>query len=220
MNTIIPFTHDVTHFHGQRIICIGRNYAEHAREMGHCPKREQPFWFFKPVTALSYDRPIVLPSWSSEIHHEIELVVGLTQTPKRHCEDSIFSAVGAFGLGIDLTARDKQSLAKQKGRPWCQAKGFDGAAPISHMVHGGLQTANRFGQLTLHKNGELAQHGNISDMIWSIPELLRYLDSFIALQVGDLLFTGTPSGVGEVNAGDEITGSLEGLDVELHCKFI
>lgn len=220
MSNFIPYVKDVTTFHASRLICIGRNYSEHAIEMGHDPKKEAPFFFFKPCSTLTNGKPIALPRWSQDVHHEIELVVAITHQPKRNNTQSILNSVGAFGLGLDLTARDLQLKAKSQGRPWCQSKSFDCASPISNLVQGSIEAISSFNKLTLRRNDQVVQQGRIDQLIWSVPELLLYLDRIFALQAGDLIFTGTPAGVGPVKGGDTLQGDLEGLDTTLSCKFV
>lgn len=194
-----------------RIICIARNYAEHAREMGHEPSAEAPFFFFKPLSALNTSGTFQLPSFSSNCQHELELVValgtggtGLTPAAAGRC-------VSGFALGLDMTARDLQQAAKSQGRPWDLAKGFDGSACLSAAATGSAADLAGFGALQLTNNGQLVQAGHLRDMLWPVPDLLAHLSGFIALRAGDLVFTGTPAGVAAVAAGDELHASLAGF---------
>lgn len=208
------------YFRPVRIICIGRNYADHAREMGHDPQREPPFFFFKPLTALARDGDFVLPAYSREVHHELELVVALDQGGRHLSEEQARNCVGGFGIGLDMTCRDIQKQLKEAGRPWELAKGFDGSAPCSAIAQGGFADLERLGTMRLTRNGELVQQGHWQQMIWSVAELLQQISTYIALQPGDLVFTGTPAGVGPVVAGDRLEASLEGFPHSLRIHIV
>lgn len=203
------------YFRPVRIICIGRNYADHAREMGHDPTREPPFFFFKPITALARDGNFVMPQYSREVHHELEMLIALDQGGRNLSEQQARNCVGGFGLGLDMTCRDIQRQAKEAGRPWELAKGFDGSAPCTAIGQGSFDDLERLGTMTLTRNGELVQKGHWRDMIWSIPELLQHISRHIALQPGDLIFTGTPAGVGPVEVGDRLEARMEGFPKSL-----
>lgn len=207
------------YFRPVRIICIGRNYADHAKEMGHDPAREAPFFFFKPITALARDGAFVLPSYSQEVHHELELLVAVDQGGRNLTEQQARQCVAGFGIGLDMTCRDIQRQAKEAGRPWELAKGFDGSAPCSPIAQGTINDLARLGTMTLRKNGAIVQQGHWRDMIWSVPELLQRISRYVALQPGDLIFTGTPAGVGPVVAGDLLEAAMEGFPKSLRLQI-
>jgi len=182
----------------RRILCVGRNYAAHRREMGG-DDRDPPFFFSKPADAVvppGLDAPY--PTATSDLHHEIELVVALGEG------GSIFG----FAVGVDLTRRDLQNGFKAKGQPWDAAKGFDASAPISAIVPGATIPT---GRISLSINGAMKQDGEIADMIWSVEEVLVEAGKLWKLEAGDLVFTGTPEGVGPIARGDRVEGSVEGL---------
>lgn len=194
-----------------RIICIGRNYADHAIEMGHDPKAEPPFFFYKPITALNTSGGLTLPHYSNNVHYELELVLALTSGGKNLNAQQAQACIGGFAIGLDMTCRDTQQQAKQAGRPWELAKGFDQSAPCSPIARGSYTDLAAIGPMTLTRNGEQVQHGNWRDMTWQPLELLQYLSQLTELQPGDLLYTGTPAGVGQVQAGDVLEANVEGL---------
>lgn len=203
-----------------KIICIGRNYADHAREMGHDPDREPPFFFFKPQSALAQNhRPFFHPHFSKQVEHELEFVVALGHGGSKLSPEQASECVSGFGLGLDMTCRDLQKEAKALGRPWELAKGFDGSAPCTGILPGTFADVTRFGEMTLLRNNEVVQRGHWNNMVWSIPELLAEISRYIALERGDLIFTGTPAGVGPVHRGDHLIGTLDGfpevLDIEV-----
>ncbi len=195
----------------RRIICVARNFFDHAIEMGHAPSTEPPFYFFKPLTALDLTPAFVLPAFSQEVHHELELVIALDQAPRRNTPEGLAQCICAFGLGLDMTARDVQQQAKAAGRPWDLAKGFDGAAKISTLVSGGLHDITQCGAMTLTCNGTVRQLGHWRHMTHDIPSLLQHIGQDLALGPGDLIYTGTPAGVAAVTAGDHLLGTLEGF---------
>lgn len=196
----------------RRIFCVGRNYAEHAREMGHDPNAEPPFFFTKPADALvtgGADTPY--PPATADLHHEIELVVAIgregADIPAHGVRDHIFG----YAAGIDLTRRDLQAEAKKLARPWDMAKGFDFSAPISAIVPAAKIGHPASGALTLLVNGEARQTGDIGKMIWGIPDLVANLSALVTLKQGDLVFTGTPAGVSAVTRGDRLEGEIGGV---------
>ncbi len=195
----------------RRIFCVGRNYAEHAREMGHDPDREPPFFFTKPADALvtgGADTPY--PTVTKDLHHEMEQVVALGKGGANIPESEALSHIWSYGCGLDLTRRDIQAEAKKMGRPWDMAKGFDHSAPISDLVPAaGIDPAH--GTITLKVNGEVRQSSDLSKLIWSVPEVIAYLSKLVELAPGDLIFTGTPEGVAACVRGDVLEGSLEGV---------
>lgn len=207
---------DNTLFSVNKIICIGRNYAEHAREMGHDPEREPPFFFFKPQSALAQNNTdFIYPHFSQQVEHELELVVAIGKAGRDITLENAAELVCGFGIGLDMTCRDIQKQAKQLGRPWELAKGFDGSAPCTALHAGNLADLESCGDLVLTRNGVEVQRGNWRTMVWSIPELIVEVSRYIQLEAGDLIFTGTPAGVGQVQVGDILCGTLEGLTTQL-----
>lgn len=191
-----------------KIICIGRNYAEHAKEMkSELPT--EPVFFMKPDTALLKDADFYFPDFTTDLHHEIELVIKISKAGK-HIEEQFASRYYTeIGLGIDFTARDIQAKCKEKGLPWEKAKAFDNSAPIGQFINiVGLDLGSI--SFDLRINGELRQKGNSKDLIFSFDKIIAYVSQFISLKVGDLIFTGTPEGVGPVKIGDRLEGSLNG----------
>jgi acylpyruvate hydrolase len=191
-----------------KIICIGRNYAEHAKEMkAETPK--EPVFFMKPDTALLKESEFFFPEHTNDLHHEIELVVKISKAGKHIDEQFAHKHYEEIGLGIDFTARDIQAQCKEKGLPWEKAKAFDNSAPIGKFVtKTGLDLNNI--DFDIKINGEVKQKGNSSQMIFSIDKIIAYISKFVSLKVGDLIFTGTPEGVGPVKIGDRLEGNLNG----------
>jgi len=197
----------------RRIYCVGRNYAAHAREMGHDPDREPPFFFAKPADAVTPNgATIPYPTASENVHPEIELVVALGGGGRDIAVESANDRIFGYAVGIDLTRRDMQGVAKKMGRPWDLSKGFDNSAPITAIrpvtTTGILESAT----IRLTVNGETRQQGDIADMIWNVPETISYLSGLIALKPGDLIFTGTPDGVAAIERGDALVGEVDGLE--------
>ena len=196
----------------RRIFCVGRNYAEHAREMGYDPDREPPFFFTKPADAIVPDgSEIPYPLATRDLHHEIELVVAIGAEGQEVPEAQALDLVYGYAVGIDLTRRDLQQQAKDKRRPWDASKGFDRAAPCAAIVPAAELGHPTGGAIWLKVNGETRQSGDIADMIWSVPEVIAFLSGLFRLMPGDLIFTGTPEGVGALQPGDRITGGVDGL---------
>jgi fumarylpyruvate hydrolase len=195
----------------RRIYCVGRNYAAHAAEMGHDSTREDPFFFCKPADAVLTDgRPMAYPPQTSNLHFEVEQVVALGAGGTDVAVDDALSLVWGYGVGLDMTRRDLQSAAKDLGRPWDMAKGFDQSAPIGVLVPAaGIDPGH--GALELRVNGEVKQTSDLSLMIWSVPETIAYLSTLVTLAPGDLILTGTPAGVGAVVPGDVLQGTLAGV---------
>lgn len=192
-----------------KIICVGRNYIDHINELSN-QKPENPVIFMKPDTAvLSREFPFVLPEFSNDVHYEVEVLVKIGKVGKYISSKFAHKYYNQIGLGIDFTARDLQSELKAKGLPWEIAKGFDGSAVIGDFV-----AKEQFEDLQnlsfqLVKNGEVVQYGNTQDMLWQIDELVSYVSQFFTLKVGDVIFTGTPAGVGKIESSDELEGFLE-----------
>jgi fumarylpyruvate hydrolase len=195
-----------------RVFCVGRNYAEHAVEMGHDPDRELPFFFMKPATAVvPTGSTLPFPSATEDLHHEIELVVALERGGEGIASDEALSHVFGYAVGLDMTRRDLQAQAKKAGRPWDMAKGFDRSAPVSPIRPVPAIGHPSEGAISLRINGELRQEGDLSQQIWKVPETIAYLSTLVELQPGDLIMTGTPKGVGRVEAGDHLEGHIDGL---------
>lgn len=199
-----------------RIFCVGRNYAEHAREMGHDPDREPPFFFQKHPGCLLFSpmpdgADFPYPQQTSDVHHEIELVVALAKGGNDISLDSAYEHVWGYAVGIDITRRDLQGEAKKAGRPWEIGKSFDHAGPIG-LIHPMAEAGHMSeGHIRLDVNGETRQDGNLNELIWNIPETISYLSGLFTLQAGDLIYTGTPAGVGPIVKGDVMEGHVEGL---------
>ena len=195
----------------RRVYCVGRNYAEHAREMGHDPDRELPFFFSKPADSLVIDgRDMPYPVMTADLHHEMELVVALQSGGSDIGEASALSHVWGYAAGLDMTRRDLQGEAKKLGRPWDMGKGFDHSAPIGAMVRAGSFDPTR-GAIELRVNGVVRQSSDLSKLIWSVAETIAYLSKLVRLEAGDLIFTGTPEGVAAVQRGDVLEGRVEGV---------
>jgi 2-keto-4-pentenoate hydratase/2-oxohepta-3-ene-1,7-dioic acid hydratase in catechol pathway len=200
------------------IFCIGRNYAEHARELNN-PVPEAPIVFLKPLSALVSDGgSIVLPKQSEQVHHEVEIVVLIGKSGKNISEAEAHTFISGYAVGIDVTARDIQSKAKAKGHPWSVAKGFDTFAPISNFVSADKIADPSNIDVSLTVNGEIRQKGNSKDMLFPIPRLISYLSTIFTLHPGDLIFTGTPEGVNLLNEGDRLLAQLNNGLVNLTVK--
>jgi len=196
-----------------RIYCVGRNYAKHAREMGMDPDREPPFFFSKPADALvANGTPVPYPSRTSNLHHELELVVAIGTGGRDIALDRALAHVYGYAVGLDLTRRDLQFAARDQGRPWDVAKGFDHSAPMSAIRPAADMGHLEQGAIWLEVNGETRQRANLSEMIWSVPEIVAELSTYYELRPGDLIFTGTPEGVGPVRRGDSLVGGIDGLE--------
>ena len=204
----IPIRGSHIGFPVRRIYCVGRNYAEHIREMGGEAGRDPPFFFMKPADAIVLDGRFPYPSQSQDVHHEIELVVALAAD----------ATPFGYAVGLDMTRRDLQAAAKKLGRPWETAKAFDHSAPVSGIVPASEIGHPAKGAITLDVNGIRRQTGDIAGMIWMVPGIIAELGKLFALTAGDIIFTGTPSGVGPVKRGDLLHGAIAGiatLDVEI-----
>ena len=191
-----------------KIICIGRNYAEHAKEMkAELPK--EPVFFMKPDTALLKEEDFYLPDFTKDLHHEIELVLKICKVGKHIEPQFAHKYYDEIGLGIDFTARDIQAKCKEKGLPWEKAKAFDNSAPIGSFVKKNQLVLDNI-NFELKINGETRQVGNSADLIFSFDQVIAYISKFVTLKVGDLIYTGTPEGVGQVHIGDKLEGFLNG----------
>ncbi|MGQ3211407.1 MAG: fumarylacetoacetate hydrolase family protein [Shinella sp.] len=196
-----------------RIYCVGRNFADHAIEMGHDPDKEPPFFFQKnPDTLVLPGEDFPYPSASTDVHHEVELVVALksggSDIPVEHALDCVYG----YAVGLDMTRRDLQAEAKKHGRPWEVAKAFERSAPCG-FIHPAAETGHLSeGAIRLTVNGAVRQNGNLNQMVWKVPEMIAYLSRLFTLQPGDLIFAGTPAGVGAIEKGDTMVAHIDGLD--------
>jgi fumarylpyruvate hydrolase len=196
-----------------RIYCVGRNYADHVREMGSDPKRDPPIFFSKPADAVvGNGMAVPYPPRTSNLHHEIELVVAIGRGGSRIALDQAIDHVFGYAVGNDLTRRDLQAAAKNNGAPWDVAKGFDHSAPVTAISRAEDVGHLVAGAIWLEVNGESRQRADLAEMIWSVPEIVSELSTYFELQPGDLIFTGTPAGVGPVVRGDSLVGGIDGLD--------
>lgn len=195
-----------------RIYCVGRNYAEHVREMGGDTQREAPVFFTKPADALvANDVAIPYPPRTTNLHHEIELVVAIGRGGRDIHKDRALEHVFGYAVGNDLTRRDLQAAAKKQGLPWDTSKGFDCSAPLSTIRPASRGHLSR-GRIWLTVNGQARQESDLAEMIWTVPEVLAELSTLFELKPGDLVFTGTPAGVGALKPGDRIEGGIDGLE--------
>jgi 2-keto-4-pentenoate hydratase/2-oxohepta-3-ene-1,7-dioic acid hydratase in catechol pathway len=187
-----------------KVICIGRNYVLHAKELNN-PVPEIPVWFMKPETSLIHkNQPFFYPEFSQDIHFETELVYRICKVGKYIDQKFAHTYYDAIGIGFDFTARDLQSEFKAKGLPWEPAKAFDGAAPISKFIpKEEFQNLDAI-EFSMRKNGELTQSGNSKDMLFPIDRIIAYVSKFLTLKIGDLIYTGTPAGVGPIEIGDKL----------------
>jgi fumarylpyruvate hydrolase len=196
----------------RRVFCVGRNYAEHAREMGSDPDREPPFFFMKPADALLLnDADMLYPPQSKQLHHEMELVVAIGTGGKDIAEANALSHVWGYAAGLDMTRRDLQNAAKKEGKPWDMGKGFDHSAPIGQMVPAAKIGHPASGLIDLKVNGKVRQTSDLSKMIWNVQETIAYLSRLVTLAPGDLIYTGTPENVAAVERGDLLEGIVEGV---------
>ena len=192
----------------RRIFCVGRNYADHAREMGHDSDAEPPFYFTKPADAVVQSGAIIpYPPQTSDLHHEAELVVAIGRAGRDIAEETALSHVWGYAAGNDLTRRDLQAAAKAARRPWDMAKGFDNSAVVGLIHPGPISDAT----LTCTVDGTVTQSARLSAMIWPVPVLIAHLSRLVTLQPGDLIFTGTPAGVGPLQRGQTCTVEISGL---------
>lgn len=196
-----------------KLICIGRNYAKHIEELEN-EKPENPVIFMKPDSSvLSKNMPFVIPSFSNDVHYEVEVLVKICKVGKHISQKFAPNYYNEIGLGIDFTARDLQKQLKDRGLPWEKAKAFDGSALIGDFINKNeLKNVNDL-SFSLHKNNELVQDGNTNAMLWKIDELISYVSQFFTLKIGDVIFTGTPAGVGKVEEKDTLKGILEGKEI-------
>jgi fumarylpyruvate hydrolase len=208
----LPVAESNQQFPVGRIYCVGRNYAEHAREMGHDPDREPPFFFMKPADALVLSgATIPYPRMTKDLHHEIEMVVAIGKGGSDIPVDKALDHVFGYGVGLDMTRRDLQGEAKKMGRPWEMGKAFDNSAPCTALKTAAMVGHPSKGAIWLKVNGEFTQKGDLAEMIWNVPETIAYLSKLITLRAGDLIMSGTPAGVGPVKPGDRLEGHVDGV---------
>jgi fumarylpyruvate hydrolase len=207
----LPVAGQDTVFPVRRIYCIGRNYAAHAIEMGHDPDREDPFFFQKNPDNLDTSGTFPYPPHTSDVHHEAEMLVALKTGGRNIPVDKALDHVFGYGLALDMTRRDLQGIAKKAGRPWEIGKAFEKSAPCGP-VHPVSEVGHPDqGHLELKVNGEVRQEGDLNQMIWKVPEMISYLSEYFELAPGDVILSGTPSGVGPVSVGDTMELSIAGL---------
>ncbi|BDT57964.1 fumarylpyruvate hydrolase [Massilia varians] len=196
----------------RRVFCVGRNYGAHAREMGSDPDREPPFFFTKPADAvLPASGAVPYPPATRDLHHEVELVVALGAAGSDIDPLDAMSLVWGYGVGLDLTRRDLQAVAKDAGRPWDMAKGFDASAPCSPLIPAARLGHPQDARIWLEVNGALRQEGNLNEMIWPIADVIAHLSRLVTLAPGDLIYTGTPAGVAALQPGDRVRGGVDGV---------
>lgn len=216
----LPTSDGDTLFPVRRVFCVGRNYGAHAREMGSDPNREPPFFFLKPPDAVftpqqgkrDRNRPSVpYPPQTTDLHHEVELVVALGQGGFAIDPVDALNAVWGYGVGVDLTRRDLQSEAKNLRRPWDLAKGFDFSGPCSALRPVGEVGHPERGRIWLNVDGSVRQEGDLKEQIWTVPEIIAHLSQSVVIRPGDLIFTGTPAGVGALDRGSSVTAGIDGV---------
>jgi fumarylpyruvate hydrolase len=216
----VPVAGRAERFPVHRIYCVGRNYADHAKEMGGAVERGTPMFFMKPAGALVTDgADVPYPSATGDLHHEVEMVVAIGRSGRDIAQEDALKHVFGYAVGLDLTRRDLQAAAKAKGHPWDTAKGFDASAPISalHPVADIGHPAHA--RLSLDINATTRQDSNVAEMIFSVPEIIAALSRFFELKAGDLIYTGTPAGVSALQRGDHFKARLEGV-AELSGRIV
>lgn len=207
----LPVQGSDARFPVSRIFCIGRNYAAHAIEMGHDPEREPPFFFLKSADSILTGDTMPYPAATSDLHHEVELVVALGKGGQDIAETAALDHVWGYGVGLDMTRRDLQAEAKKLGRPWEVAKSFENSAPCGKLVPAARIGHPASGAITLEVNGSRRQEGDLNQMIWKVPEIIAGLSRCFTLRPGDIIMTGTPSGVGAVVRGDLLVAHIDGI---------
>ncbi|WP_370159623.1 fumarylacetoacetate hydrolase family protein [Limimaricola soesokkakensis] len=194
-----------------RVYCIGRNFAAHAVEMGHDPDREPPFFFQKNPDNLDASGTFPYPPQSQDVHHEVELLVALKSGGSDIPVEKALDHVWGYGVALDMTRRDLQGEAKKAGRPWEIGKAFERSGPVSPLMPVAQSGHPEQGRIELRVNDELAQEGDLNQMIWKVPEMISYLSEYFELAAGDVIMAGTPAGIGPVKRGDRMRASIEGL---------
>ncbi|WP_331374543.1 fumarylacetoacetate hydrolase family protein [Sinorhizobium chiapasense] len=209
---LLPISGSLVGFPVRRVYCVGRNYAAHAIEMGHDPDREPPFFFQKnPDNLLPPGENFPYPPRSSDVHHEVELIVALRSGGADIPVEEALNHVYGYAVGIDFTRRDLQAEAKKAGKPWTAAKAFEHSAPVSELVPSEAIGHPVNGNIWLKVNGETRQQGDLDQMIWKVPEIIAELSTTFRLAPGDVIMTGTPAGVGAVERGDVVTCGVDGI---------
>jgi fumarylpyruvate hydrolase len=209
----LPIVGSQALFPVHRIYCVGRNFADHAIEMGHDPNKEPPFFFQKnPDTLVLAGRDFPYPPETKDVHHEVELVVALKSGGDNIPLEQALDCVYGYAVGLDMTRRDLQGEAKKLGRPWETGKAFENSAPCGPLHPVAEVGHPTQGAVWLKVNGETRQNGDLNQMIWKVPEMISYLSRLFTLQPGDLIFAGTPAGVGAIVQGDEMVAHVEGVD--------
>lgn len=208
----LPVAGDTRRFAVNRIYCVGRNYADHAREMGHDPDREPPFFFMKPADAIVPNgATIPYPQMTKDVHHEIEMIVAIGKGGSNISPEKALEHVFGYGVGLDMTRRDLQGEAKKMGRPWEMGKAFDNSAPCTALKTVAMVGHPAKGAIWLKVNGEVKQKGDLSELIWNVPDTIAYLSQLITLRPGDIIMSGTPAGVGPIKPGDKLEGHVDGV---------
>ena len=207
----LPVTGSDALFPVHRIYCVGRNYAAHAVEMGHDPSKEPPFFFQKNPDNLVTGPTFAYPPATENLHHEIELVAALRSGGHDIPVDKALDCVFGYAVGLDMTRRDLQDMAKELRRPWDASKAFEESAPCSAIVPASQIGHPTAGAITVAVNGRTTQSGDLNQMIWKVPEIIAHLSGLFTLAPGDLIFTGTPAGVGAVVRGDRLSGRIDGV---------
>ena len=193
-----------------KVYCVGKNYADHAKEMGGKVNKNQPFFFSKPPQAITQSANIPFPTKTDDLHHEVELVVFLKSECSNILPSEASQHIFGYAVGVDLTKRDIQAVAKKTGGPWDLSKGFDNSAPISK-IQKKEELLIEQGEISLRVNGQIRQSSNLSNMAWKIDELISWLSRYITLKPGDIIFTGTPAGVSKLNPNDKIEAEIENI---------
>jgi fumarylpyruvate hydrolase len=197
----------------RRIYCVGQNYKDHAKEMGGDPGVDKPFFFMKPADAiLQNGETMPYPPGTSDLQHEVELVVAMAMGGRNIPPEKVNDMIFGYATGLDMTQRDVQAELKKKGRPWEMAKAFDFSAPCSSITPEMYSGVVAKGKIQCKVNGELRQNADLADMIWGVPEIVHHLSKLVEIMPGDLIFTGTPAGVGPVVKGDKIEATIAGLE--------
>ncbi|MFM0080109.1 fumarylacetoacetate hydrolase family protein [Paraburkholderia sediminicola] len=210
--TSVAVSGSTSRFPVRRVFCVGRNYADHAREMGANPDRDPPFFFSKPADAVVPATGVLpYPPLTSDLHHEIELVIAVGKEGKTIAPENALDFVWGYGVGVDLTRRDLQATAKKLSRPWDWAKGFDASAPVSEIKPASELGHPSCGRIWLSVNGEVRQQGDLSEMIWPVADIISYVSQAVTVKPGDLIFSGTPAGVGALRPGDKVAGGVDGV---------
>lgn len=216
----LPIRGSEERFPVRRIYCVGRNYAAHTIEMGGDPDREEPFFFQKnPDNLVTGGADFPYPDKSSDVHHEIEMIVALHRGGTNIPLETALEHVWGYGVSLDMTRRDLQAKCKEARHPWEIGKAFDHSAPASELVPVSEAGHPADGAIWLKINGEIRQQGDLNQMIWKVPEMISYLSGLFTLAPGDLILSGTPSGVGPVKRGDQLEGHIDGVG-DLHCKVV